>query len=540
MHLFWVNLTLWPLAALISVPILVHLFARTRPPPYPFSSVDFIARVLRQTLRIRRPRQWLVLLLRTLAIAALVLMAMRPKWFAARAPAVAAQRRNVVLVVDRSASMAFTEGGQTRFASACAEASEVLAGLTGRDRANLVWLDANPDAIFPELGVNVAFLQNALRRAGVSREAGRVEAAVQHAAAMLAEAEGHKTLCLISDFQLTQWDAVELSLPADVQVVSVRVGEGAAPNVALTDIRCSPPSCVPGETVVFRCHVENFSDQPVRRTVYLRAEEARLTQEVTVPSHGTSLASFDYRFTAAGETPVTAAITEDAFAADDTRHRVVPVREFFTAAISAGDDQTATMWRRAVQALGIFHVTAFSREAREVPELAMVSDWQESGTAHLRELAAQGCTVIASPVEGASVRALRGLLGLTGGADTPCRWDTPPEAQHLTIRTPDDPLFALFADGSYADPAAGSFSSRLRIPADAFDGAAVLMAYGDGTPALVRAAGDVPLYLWNLPLGAADSDWASHSAFLPFLGELVTSGRSGERTLDASPGSCIG
>lgn len=539
MYLHWVNLAFWPLAALIAVPILVHLFARTRPPQYLFSSVAFIARVVRQTLRIRRPRQWLVLLLRTLAVAALVMLIMRPVGFASRGAATAFERRNVVLLVDRSASMAYAEGGQTRFASASAEASAVLGGLTGRDRANLVWLDAGPDAVFPEMGVNVGFLQNAIRRAGVSREEGHVEAALQHAASLLAEAEGRKELCIISDFQQTQWGEVDLALPADIQVVSVKVGEGAAPNVALTDVRCTPPSCVPGETVVFRCYVENYSDTPVRRTVYLRVEEARLAQELTVPPWGTALASFDYRFSKAGETPVRAVLTEDAFAADDSRDLVVPVREFFTAAVSDGADETALMWRRAVHALGLFRLMAFNAEEHDVPELVMLSEWHGESLEQLHGLAGQGGTVIVAPGDGVSAQAIRALLGLPGGALTPRRRELLPEPAHVSIQAPEDPLFALFADGSYADPAAGLFRARLRIAPDDVAGATLLLAYGDGTPALVRAAGERPLFLWNLPLGRAESDWSSQSAFLPFFGELVTSGRRGDAVVDVVPGGLL-
>ena len=101
-------------------------------------------------------------------VAALVLVFLRPLFFSQRRLAGLLQTKNVVLIIDATASMAYVDGAQTRFAAACAEASEILAGLSGRDGANIVWLDAAPDAVFPEIGANIAYLRTALRRAGVS------------------------------------------------------------------------------------------------------------------------------------------------------------------------------------------------------------------------------------------------------------------------------------------------------------------------------------------------------------------------------------
>ena len=165
--LSFVNLVLAPLAVLVLVPLLVHLFARSRPPRYAFSSLEFLRRVMRQTLRVKRPRDWIVWLLRTLLAIALIALFLRPM---SRSTGSASpfERRNVVVVIDRSASMAALAGGRSRFAAACAEASELLADLGRRDAANLVWMDSSPDAVFPELGPNVPYLLGHVRSATVS------------------------------------------------------------------------------------------------------------------------------------------------------------------------------------------------------------------------------------------------------------------------------------------------------------------------------------------------------------------------------------
>ena len=56
MSILFVNAVLWPLAILVLLPLIVHLFARARPPVMDFSSVEFIQRALRFTQRVRKPK----------------------------------------------------------------------------------------------------------------------------------------------------------------------------------------------------------------------------------------------------------------------------------------------------------------------------------------------------------------------------------------------------------------------------------------------------------------------------------------------------
>ena len=136
MNFVLTNAALWPFLALVLAPLLLHLFARSKPPHYAFSSVEFILRIVRQTIRVKRPRDWLLLVIRTLLFAAVVLLFLQPLYFSKRRLSGPFERKNVVLLVDATASMGYTEGAQTRFASACAHASEILSGLSARDTAN--------------------------------------------------------------------------------------------------------------------------------------------------------------------------------------------------------------------------------------------------------------------------------------------------------------------------------------------------------------------------------------------------------------------
>ena len=197
-----------PLLVLIAVPILLHLFARARPPVYPFSSVEFIRRIVRHTLRIKRPQDWLLLILRTILYAALIAVFLQPLLFLHRRFAVSHGRKNVVLLVDATASMGYMEGAQTRFALARTEASSILSALHPDDTANIVWIRARPEPVFPEMGRNHAYLQDGLRRGRITEEAGDIPGALQAAAELLQGQDGRREIVVVSDFQKSAWSSV--------------------------------------------------------------------------------------------------------------------------------------------------------------------------------------------------------------------------------------------------------------------------------------------------------------------------------------------
>ena len=99
------------LGALASVlPIVIHLIGRRRAPTVSFAAFDFLMAVNKRLARRERLRQFLLLLLRTLAILALVFAASRPMPFVALSTAEVQKR--VVVVLDASESMGYLVDGE--------------------------------------------------------------------------------------------------------------------------------------------------------------------------------------------------------------------------------------------------------------------------------------------------------------------------------------------------------------------------------------------------------------------------------------------
>ena len=117
---------LWALPLLL-IPVIIHLVNRLRHRPQPWAAMRFLRTASQSSVSQAKLKQFLILLFRMLAIAALILFLSRPLaggwlgWALSPAPEV------IVLVLDRSPSM---------------EAEAGTSGKTQREQAITLWADA--------------------------------------------------------------------------------------------------------------------------------------------------------------------------------------------------------------------------------------------------------------------------------------------------------------------------------------------------------------------------------------------------------------
>ena len=106
---------LWGLPLLLA-PVIIHLVNRMRHQTMPWAAMRFLMAASRSSMNQARLRQWIVLLLRVLAVTALILFLARPLaggwvgWAFASAPDA------ILILLDRSASMEAVDrpGGTSR------------------------------------------------------------------------------------------------------------------------------------------------------------------------------------------------------------------------------------------------------------------------------------------------------------------------------------------------------------------------------------------------------------------------------------------
>jgi hypothetical protein len=537
----FLNAVLWPLAVLALLPLAIHLFARARPRLFDFSSVAFIRRALRFTQRVRKPRDWLLLALRTAAAVALVLLFLLPVMFSPGKGGLFA-RRNVVVILDASASMGWSDGSQTRFAVACAEASEILAGLAARDSANVILAGTAPRPLFPAMGGNIGYLQDELRRARPTAEPIDPEAAIRLAVRLLNDQEGRKEICIVSDFQAANWRGIQPRLPPDIGLTGVSAARRESPNAAILRVEVDPVRPLQGEEVTVLCDVVNFSAAPQRKTVVLAVESARASREVVIPPWGRATVPFKQRVASTLPFTVTASFTEDTFPGDDRRWAVVEPSDVLRVGIRAfgKGEATAAVWARGCRALGWAQPELLTPETVanvERPcDVLMLAGWDGTEPGPVRRLLERGIPIVWYPAAGMPLERMAAFAtnGLpSGGAKGVTEWVEKPDGVGLIVGLPGHPVFSAFAEGEFGDPARGRVRGHLALSASQLPPGDSLLAYADGTPAVWFFRGPLPLVLWNIPLDKGLSSVQSQGEFLPFLGELLLGIRRG------SPGAAL-
>lgn len=526
-----------PLLALAGVPILVHLISKAKPPEYRFSDIAFLRKIITTTARFKKPKDYLILALRTLALLALAAAFLLPLLLSENSP-LPGEKRTVILVIDRSASMAAREGAAGRFDAATALASETLAS-SRPDLANIVWIDAAPTAVFPEPAPNIDFLADETAKAAPLPQAGAIAPAIELALRQLSDAPGRRELHIISDFQESAWKTFSPAIPKDVIVTMSKVAQTEPANLAVTSLVPVPSSPVAGQQVVVQTRVANFSPEPRRISLTLDAGGSRQSQTLELPANGEAEAAFSVRVANPGLLPLTAEIDADAFPGDDRRHAVIRVRESLRLAIAAPEtDPAAATLAKVADAIPWLEVIPGADPARLPPcEILCLPYWKGTDPEALAELS-KTISVIVIPSPDCPAAALAALLGAQPDPASslfplqtdPTGWEAVPAASH--------PAFALFSGGQFGNPMAGKFRQRLKLPA--YPSVETLASFSDNAPALIRAKGR-PILVAAFTLDPAHTTWPQESPFLPAVAEILLHlepGASSE-TFAALPGDTL-
>ncbi len=128
---------LWGMLA-ITIPIIIHLISLRHTRDTEFSTLRFIKSLKHETIRRLRIKQWLLVLLRTIAILCLILMFSRPLMTGTLSSKLGGYiESRAVIIVDNSASMAVHTGDGTLLDRAKSSLPAILKGLEGETTVEL-------------------------------------------------------------------------------------------------------------------------------------------------------------------------------------------------------------------------------------------------------------------------------------------------------------------------------------------------------------------------------------------------------------------
>lgn len=531
MSLFTNNPALYWLLALAAIPFIVHLIARSNPPVHQFSSIAFLRKIIKKSSRYKKPKDRLVLLLRTLAAAALLFAFVRPLLIS-KSGALSGNDKTVIFVIDQSASMAASENASSRFTIACDEAATLISKIEP-DSANIIWMNASPKAVFPAPGPNIDYLALELQQATLTQEQGSISAAIQLALDQLKNAKGEREIIVISDFQKAPWESTEIFIPESVKLTKLAVGEANLSNIAITSLAAFPASPVSGQDVAINAQIKNFSDQPKSTTIYLNAGGGRQSAQVEIPANGQTETEFITQFAHQGNVTVTASLSEDTYREDDQRHTIIPVREqlkILSLNKSESSPQAQVLDRLATSLTWISHSQTQQLPAVGTTDILFIHQWDGDNIETLTQLSDNGTSIIVTPSTKCKIPALQELLDLAPSNST-LNLTRDPKGWKAATSKESSEVFSIFKSGEFGNPAQGTFRQRFELPKSWNN--ASLINYSDGIPAIILSRKpNTSRIIWNLSYDPEHSDWISQEPFVTFMAELLLSAQPDKNSTD--------
>ncbi len=240
---------LW-FAATALVPLALHLLQRHRTVHQTFPTIRFLKAAQKSSASRLRFENFLLWLLRTLLILALV--------FAFSLPVIRETRfgdwlgrvpRDVALVIDASYSMSYEVEGGTAWDAARAAAEGVVDTLAPGDRACVFLAGDQVDPIVPEPISDLAAVRQSIRSLDWLPGSSSISDALRMAADSLARSSGgrEREIYILTDGQALPWNGFVLKSPEDVSgEESASAEESSAPTAASWD-----PSILGDQTTCF-------------------------------------------------------------------------------------------------------------------------------------------------------------------------------------------------------------------------------------------------------------------------------------------------
>lgn len=328
--------------AAAAIPLIIHLFNFRRPRKVDFSSLEFVKELQKTTMQRVRIKQWLLLLLRILAIACLVIAFARPTLTGDVAGAVGGQARSsVAVVIDNSLSMTLRDAEGEYLRQAKDIAAGIIDELGGGDEVFV--LSTSSEQVSPPRYTNIGSAIEGVETIEPSTGSTPLSHVVARAGAVLEDASNlNREIYVISDLQQSTFsDTVDASIPEDIRTYLLPIGERTHANLAVTDVRVESRIIEIGQPVRITATIVNYGTDPVEgyvASVFLDGDRvAQATADVApnVPTTVTLTTTPQSR----GWLEGIVRIEEDAFEFDNQRFFTLHVPERRSVLLVQGEGQ---------------------------------------------------------------------------------------------------------------------------------------------------------------------------------------------------------
>jgi len=336
-------------AASALVPLLLHLSHVQHKKHMRFSTTRFFTEAIRRAQRRLRIKQWLLLLLR-MAVCFFLAAALAGPFLRSTGSSILKQRRDVVLLLDDSASMAYKENDRTSFQRARDAAEQAVRGLQPGDRVGLA-LTSEPDAAgLVALSDDHQSVLDRIRSTKVTQTACDMRAGYERAVRSFNVSDtAGREIYFFTDRQkaaLATPAWVDAGGPMHLFVVNCAAAEPA--NLAVVGLEAGAGTPMTGVPVEIKVRVRNSGRRLQSAKLTLLEQSESGTWEpiagpmpVAVRSAFTQTVPVTYQFDEGKRIRLRAQLSEDNLALDNVHHALLEVADEVPVMVVDGDPNPA-------------------------------------------------------------------------------------------------------------------------------------------------------------------------------------------------------
>lgn len=323
-------------AALVSLPIIIHLLHRLRTRRIRWAAIDFLLESEKRNRRRLLFEQLLLLALRCLLVLLFVFIVARPKLGRDLSSLLAGgQRTEHIIVLDDSYSMAQQVGQRLVFDHATELVHEIAQRLSESGGEHYLTVlrtslaNQPPDVASQRVDAATGYrLRSLVEQWSASHLAMSPAAAIDKAAKLFEQSDAtSKVVYVVSDYRSKDWQDEQLpaalrELADDVEIRLVDVATQESPNLTIDAVEVPASSLAVGVPFPVTVRVRNHSDRPMQNlSVEPFVDDKPLAARIleTVPPRSTGQLQVQVTLPAAGPHDVRFRVSEDALLADNQR-----------------------------------------------------------------------------------------------------------------------------------------------------------------------------------------------------------------------------
>lgn len=322
---------------LTSVPIIIHLLNRRRFTRVEWAPMKYLKLTLRTNRRRLRLEQWVLLALRTLAIALLIIAIARPvlsntgvsAWLTSRS------RTARVIVLDDSLSMGYRDAGQSAFERAKTAADEFVRTIGPQDSVTAIVTSAPLSPLVKDASLqDPSNLLKLLNTVSLSDARNHWEATFKAVEQHLASAAfpRHEVL-LITDLRKAGWDetireTAKAWADRDVTLKIIDVGSPGTDDVYVESLLREEPVALPGVPLRLTAMVRNntAATVPPGQATLTVGEASQPVLLPELPARQSTEVPITVAPQSPGQLAIHLTLANDALPGDDVRWLAVTVK----------------------------------------------------------------------------------------------------------------------------------------------------------------------------------------------------------------------